>query len=79
MFFVKHERRLKNIFQNRASLIVNIKNTEVQELSITSLSAYDVLIIDYESTTEVWRYLTVQVSLLVVFMENLREFNVSGQ
>jgi len=58
---------------------VNIKNTEVQELSITSLSAYDVLIIDYESTTEVWRYLTVQVSLLVVFMENLREFNVSGQ
>jgi len=51
---------------------MNIKNTEVQDLSITYLSAYDVLIIDYESATKVWRNLTVQVSLLVVFMENIK-------
>jgi predicted Ser/Thr protein kinase len=58
---------------------VNIKNTEVQELSITYLSANGVLIIDYKSATEVWRNLTVQVSLLVVFMENIKEFNISGK
>jgi len=51
---------------------VNIKNTEVQELSITYLSAYDVLIIGYESATDVWRNLTVRVSLLIVFKENIK-------
>lgn len=51
---------------------MNIKNAEVQELSITYLSAYDVSIIDYESATEMWRNLTVQVSLLFVFMEKIK-------
>jgi len=58
---------------------VNIKNTEVQALSITNPSAYDILILYYKSTTELWRNLTVQASLLFIFMENIREFNISGK
>jgi hypothetical protein len=57
---------------------VNIKNTETEELSFTYRSAYDVFISDSESATEVWRNLTVQVPLLV-FMENIKEFNISGK
>ena len=38
----------------------------------TYLSSYDVLFIGYESATDVWRNLTVRVSLLVVFKENIQ-------
>jgi len=59
-------------------LIAKLKNIEDQALSITNLSAYDILIIYYKSTTESWRNLTVQASLLFIFMENIKEFNISG-